>query len=172
MMTLPTMPGHSFSIPGLGDVPVGSVTAYAGTLDTPGAGGAQDHTSVLEASAWMLCDGRELACAQYPQLFAVLGYVYGGADGTFRIPDYRGCFLRGVSAGTNNDPDEASRTRPPGGQGLDNGVGSRQSSSPTQENTRDGTPAPVAASPAETRPLNVYVNYIIKFTYGIRPMSM
>lgn len=66
MMTLPTMPGHSFSIPGLGDVPVGSVTAYAGTLDTSGAGGAQDHTSVLEASAWMLCDGRELACAQYP----------------------------------------------------------------------------------------------------------
>lgn len=39
---------------------------------------------------WALCDGRELAVAQHPALFAVLQAVYGG-DGrhTFALPDLR-----------------------------------------------------------------------------------
>lgn len=71
---------------GLG-MPVGAVTAFAGQ--------GVDGAAVLEASGWMLCDGRSLACSQYPELFAVLGYVYGGADDCFNIPDYRGCLLGG-----------------------------------------------------------------------------
>ncbi|MFW8642884.1 phage tail protein [Rhizobium beringeri] len=43
----------------------------------------------------MPCDGRYLRAAAYPELYAVLGGLYGErsstADLEFRIPDYRGC---------------------------------------------------------------------------------
>lgn len=81
---------------GLG-MPVGAVTAFAGPLDGSAGQGA-DGAAVLEASGWMLCDGRSLDCSQYPELFVVLGYLYGGADGFFNIPDYRGSLLRGAPA--------------------------------------------------------------------------
>jgi hypothetical protein len=56
--------------------PVGSIVAFAGDVTK----------NVIESSGWMLCDGRMLNAAQYPLLFAVIGYRYGGSDGQFRIP--------------------------------------------------------------------------------------
>lgn len=181
-------------------MPVGSVTAFAGPLSMSGVDQDAPSSHLLEAWGWLFCDGRALACSQYPDLFTVLGHVYGGADGQFHIPDYRGYFLRGVGTGTDKDPDRATRTCPPGGQGLSDGVGSRQSCAlQVHEHAYQSAPAPAEASPsggaagaagvqqaltqggpvpgqgqpgvvkvsqAETRPLNVYVNYIIKFTYG------
>jgi len=39
---------------------------------------------------WLLCNGQSLLRATYPALFAVLGTVYGAADGThFNVPDMR-----------------------------------------------------------------------------------
>jgi microcystin-dependent protein len=61
--------------------PAGAILHYAGAGDPPG---------------WLLCDGRVLAQATYPALYAAIGAVYGlGTEGAgnFRIPDYRG---RGV----------------------------------------------------------------------------
>lgn len=43
---------------------------------------------------WLMCDGRQLATADYPNLFAVIGYTYGGSGANFNIPDYRGRFAR------------------------------------------------------------------------------
>lgn len=34
----------------------------------------------------MYCDGRPLRAEQYPELFAVLGYTYGGSESHFNIP--------------------------------------------------------------------------------------
>ena len=65
-------------------VPVGSVIAYAGNIgksDEPGE-------TNIESFGWMVCDGRILEAAQYPELFAVLGYKYGGSDEKFNIPKY------------------------------------------------------------------------------------
>ena len=73
--------------PVFGDTPVGAVVAFAGASAGPGAGPG------LESQGWMVCDGRMLAVEDYPQLYMVLGYLYGGADGQFRLPDYRGGFL-------------------------------------------------------------------------------
>ena len=130
-------PGTSlpyFVRPAFGELPVGSVTAFAGTLGAPDSAGAattvtpKDYvTDPLEAWGWMFCDGRSLPTYDYPELFAVLGYVYGGSDNQFLIPDYRGYFLRGVGTGTNNDPDISTRKVPPGGKGESSGVGSTQS---------------------------------------------
>ncbi|HSR68819.1 MAG TPA: phage tail protein [Acidobacteriota bacterium] len=143
----------------------------------------------------MLCDGRTLEAAKYPQLFAVLGYLYGQGEegeGTFKIPDYRGLFLRGVDDGSGMDPDAGSR-RSPTDSGPGQGVGSLQCDA-LQDHTHNyyavntATPAkegeagaatgsnlpttspnqPPARVSSETRPKNIYVNYIIKYRYAVR----
>ncbi|MBZ7976890.1 phage tail protein [Campylobacter sp. RM12637] len=49
-------------------------------------------------SNFIVCDGRELAKKDYPQLFKVIGITYGeSADKLkFKIPDLRGKFVRCV----------------------------------------------------------------------------
>ena len=211
MIEMPGMVNPFFVRPGFGELPVGAVTAFAGPLGAPDSSSPPATvtpqaavTNPLEAWGWTYCDGRSLSCAEYPELFAVLGYVYGGTGSNFNIPDYRGYFLRGDGTNTQNDPDIATRSAPPGGKGESNGVGSVQSFAlETHEHTYSSAPAPAATSPSgtaagapsltstlttggpvpgsgqtnkvlvsqnETRPLNVYVNYIIKFTYGLPPL--
>lgn len=76
-------------------VPVGSVLAFAGQLDAgQGAG-----NSPIEAFGWMRCDGRALQAELYPELFAVLGYAYGGSGAQFNIPT-----LPDMQAGTAHLP--------------------------------------------------------------------
>jgi microcystin-dependent protein len=62
---------------------VGMVVPYAGSA-APGG--------------WLLCDGSEISATTYVDLFAVLGYVYGGADDVFNVPDLRKQFVRGYDA--------------------------------------------------------------------------
>lgn len=96
MTILPDTPGGPFFPPHpVAAIPVGSVIAYAGSLVPPGAQGPV-NTAALQAQGWMLCDGRKLAASQYPELFMVLGYGYGGANDLFQIPDYRGVPLAGA----------------------------------------------------------------------------
>lgn len=80
---------HPMMPPSLGgQVPVGSVVAYAGAIASASTGSATALV-YIEQSGWMLCDGRTLRAETYPELFAHLGYAYGGEDGLFAIPDYR-----------------------------------------------------------------------------------
>ena len=52
-------------------------------------------------TGWLICNGNTILRSTYSNLFAVIGIIYGSGDGstTFKIPDYRGAFLRG--SGTN-----------------------------------------------------------------------
>jgi len=45
---------------------------------------------------WLLCDGRSVAAADYPGLFASVGYTYGGSGGIFTLPDLVGRFVIGI----------------------------------------------------------------------------
>lgn len=60
---------------------VGTIYPYAGTV-------APD--------SFMICDGSALDKNEYPELFAVIGYIFGGSDDTFNIPDLRGRTLVGL----------------------------------------------------------------------------
>jgi len=46
---------------------------------------------------YLICDGRAISRAEYPQLFLSIGTSHGQGNGstTFNLPDYRGQFLRG-----------------------------------------------------------------------------
>ncbi|MGB3313954.1 MAG: phage tail protein [Albidovulum sp.] len=189
--------------------PVGSVCPFAGQVDpvsgarnsiwanaacastgaTP-ANPADAPLNHLESQGWMLCDGRYLIVNAYPELHAVIGSLYGdrttGSDVEFRIPDYRGLFLRGFDAGAGMDPDAKQRWDPTGNNTA-NVVGSLQCDA-MQEHTHNydvtqpaaisqqgsaagtsttskptGAPNSPARTTTETRSRNVAVNYIIKF---------
>lgn len=192
-------------------VPIGTVCPFAGQV-TPlkgdlndvwkqsacaGTGSAPVQTAdapitLIEAQGWMLCDGRWLSRNAYPELYAVLGFLYGrstnstGGD-TFRLPDYRGLFMRGFDAGAGMDPGADDRLIPAGGTDKGNQVGSRQCdafqehSHPYQVTNpsavsqtgqaagtsvvekQTGNPSPTARSTTETRGRNVAVNYIIRY---------
>jgi microcystin-dependent protein len=162
-----------------GGVPPGTVVAFAGRIvDVP--------------AGWLLCNGAAIPRGGlYSRLFAAIGAAHGSGDGvsTFNLPDYRGRFLRGVNNSTGRDPDVASRyASAPGGftgdsigslqddsigphthaLSLEGTAGSNANSAVSSE-TGSGAAidAPVRSSGtnirAETRPKNVYVNWIIKY---------
>ena len=47
---------------------------------------------------FMLCDGTSLDVTEYAELFAVIGYTFGGSGDNFNLPDLRGKTLFGVNA--------------------------------------------------------------------------
>ena len=94
MPPMPPMPtGRPMIDAETGRPPVGTVLPYAGPVATP-----QDQAG-LAARGWMVCDGRELACAEYPMLFAVIGGTQGETGGRFHLPDLcRGAVRGGADA--------------------------------------------------------------------------
>ncbi len=93
--------------------PIGTVAAYAGLLaSTDGTADAMKQIKAeLARQGWLYCDGSEYDCAEYWLLYGVIGDSFGGDKDTktFRVPDLRGRFARGVDDGTGRDPDAASR---------------------------------------------------------------
>jgi len=64
-------------------------------------------------TGWLEEDGASVLRVDYPQLFAVIGTMYGTADAThFNLPDARGKFVRAWDHGATVDPDRATRTAP------------------------------------------------------------
>lgn len=54
---------------------------------------------------WLECDGASLLRADYPDLFAVIGTLYGSVDGThFNLPDFQGRSPSGSGSGAGIDP--------------------------------------------------------------------
>ena len=60
------------------------------------------------------CDGSEHLISSYPDLHSVIGFKFGGnaAKQTFRVPDLRGLFIRGLDNGRGLDPDVSVRLSP------------------------------------------------------------
>lgn len=71
-------------------LPIGLMIPYGGVAAPAGG-------------KWALCNGASLATATYPELFAVIGYRYGGSGASFALPNMRQRFPIGVddrAAGT------------------------------------------------------------------------
>jgi len=156
--------------------PPGTVVAYMGTTAPAG---------------WLLCNGASVSRSTYASLYAVIGNASGSADAnSFNVPDFRGRFLRGWDNAIGRDPDRASRTAMATGGNAGDAIGSIQTdaiqshthayNTPTTANRDGGTGATYsnregavasttgavsagARTSNETRPINAYVNYIIKY---------
>ena len=70
---------------------------YLGTIQVFGGNFAPKN--------WTLCHGQLLSISQYPDLYKILGTIYGG-DGktTFALPDLKGRASIGAGTGTNLTP--------------------------------------------------------------------
>lgn len=78
-------------------VPIGSIVAFAGSLDDI-------------PTDWLLCDGRGLDVSLFAELFQAIGTNWGGnGNPLFYLPDLRGAFLRGVDHDRSATPTEPPR---------------------------------------------------------------
>jgi microcystin-dependent protein len=176
------MPDNPYAI-----VPVGSVFPYAGDLSPanlerlvtggwlPCDGRALDATN-----------------SEYTVLFEVIGTFHGeGFDeqgvkaGDFNLPDYRGRFLRGVAGAKATSRDPGLNERVAVSNKPKNAVGSvqddafkkhdheylygnaggshHQYGATDAQPVDDGPRRTESVGGSETRPRNVYVNWIIRF---------
>lgn len=99
---------------------------YAENIGTP-VGSIMPYMGTTAPAGWLMCDGSEIDRAQYARLFAVIGTNSGFTDDSnFRVPDFRGRFLRGASGTTTNDPDRNTRAAQNSGGATGNNIGSLQ----------------------------------------------
>jgi microcystin-dependent protein len=159
-------------------VPIGTVVMYAG------------YDPKIIPDGWLLCDGRGLVISEYPELYSVIQLSFGGSrTDSFYLPDCRGMFIRGVDGERGKDPDKLSRTYQSPGGNTGNSVGSVESDairlhshdiakvkgtkSLTATTVLDTNYVKIWTKPAdwktvtyggkETRPVNLYLYYIIRF---------
>ena len=152
--------------------PPGTIVAYGGQTAPAG---------------WFLCNGVTLTRSSYPALFSAIGTSFGSTSWTnFRVPDFRGRFLRGRDGGAGRDPDRTTRSAMAMGGATGDNVGSVQadefkshthsfakpfiasrgddgSTAYSEVANYETTGTTVATGGSETRPINAYVNYIIKY---------
>lgn len=65
------------------------------------AGTVVQSAAIQAPAGWVECDGRKLLKndPRYVDLFNAIGYVYGGEDLSFNVPDFRGRVAVGVGTG-------------------------------------------------------------------------
>ncbi|MCP4161045.1 MAG: tail fiber protein [Deltaproteobacteria bacterium] len=68
-------------------------------------------TTEIVPEGYLECNGQSLSKTEYPELFAVIEYRYGGSGDNFNLPDYRSQFLRGWSHDKTVDPDPDKEKR-------------------------------------------------------------
>lgn len=215
---LPSPPLFPFSglTPVPGGITPGMVVAYGCDIDAKTyertSGNCENEPQNFSPTeknntGWILCDGSSAYEVMFPRLFNIIGYVYGKGEteGQFKVPDYRGFFMRGLD--TDDDPaklDPGLDKRKPyanGAKGQINGassdargVGSTQECMvQMHEHHYDDYPGSGSVSGApggnagavmkqqdnvtydllidnkvvaeadakETRPVNIYVNYLV-----------
>lgn len=61
------------------------------------AGAIMGWTSASLPTGWVLCDGTSYATATYPNLFALIGYKFGGSGANFNVPNIQSRIIAGLS---------------------------------------------------------------------------
>ena len=63
-------------------------------------GGLVPFAGASAPTGYLLCDGTSVSTTTYADLFAVVGYTYGGSGASFLLPDLRGRTAVGAGTGT------------------------------------------------------------------------
>jgi hypothetical protein len=149
-------------------VPPGTISAFGGETLPPG---------------WLWCDGEEFSRTDKANLFNAIGINFGKGkdDSTFKVPDLRGRFLRGLDRKASVDKEPNRRIGSPqrdlvgphrhwlakrGNVGeAKNPLGQEFTRNPdwTGDHYTDDDQHPQEGIGAETRPINVAINWIIKY---------
>lgn len=65
----------------------------------PYVGDTKTSAIAYDHYGWLICDGRSLSASEYPLLFNVVGYSFGGSNGTFQLPDPKGRVIGYIGEG-------------------------------------------------------------------------
>lgn len=78
-----------------------SLDVRIGTTAGVPSGGMFEWAGAVAPDGYLLCDGSAVSRADYPDLYAAIGVVWGAGDGstTFNLPDFRGRVTVGAGAG-------------------------------------------------------------------------
>jgi microcystin-dependent protein len=177
-------PSGTMSFSAGGIVPTGSII-MTGSVSAPSG------FLLCDGSSYLITSYPNLAAALYDSSTSSYAYGSIDAS-HFNVPDFRGIFPRGTDSGAGNDPDSSSRTAANTGGNTGDNVGSTQTSAIQNHThyrnsassnefpllpggslgyTSGSTQAPTISTTGqmasgttstETRPINTYVNFIIK----------
>jgi microcystin-dependent protein len=107
-------------------LPVGTTVSATGPQGPQGKTGAQGPQGIqgiagvaptgtitmfgapTPPSGWLKCDGSPLSTTAQPNLFAIIGYNYGGSGTTFNLPNLQGRFALGASTAYPQTPTAAT----------------------------------------------------------------
>ncbi|MBC7411489.1 MAG: tail fiber protein, partial [Bacteroidia bacterium] len=67
------------------------------------AGSVNYFANATAPNGYLECNGQAVNTTTYAELFAAIGYLYGGGGASFNVPDLRGEFVRGVDKGRGVD---------------------------------------------------------------------
>lgn len=134
---------------------------------------------------FLLCDGQAVSRSAYAALYAAIGTNFGTGDGssTFNVPDYRGCFLRGLGGASGTLYQKQPMGAPDIYGDIKYGIGVSACASgaisienSTSDSSMSGGPYKVKGitfragasnsvygAAGEVRPVNFAVNYYIKY---------
>lgn len=172
----------------LSNTPIGTILPFAGDVTDATV------SALLNEEGWLPCIGLSFNKKDYRDLFAVIGYRFGGGGDFFNLPDARGLFIRGAQAPEDKGPgavlgavQESSTALPitpfviqEAGEHdhtlVNLPTGNHQTYYTAGHETAQWTDTNTTTNPAgahfhtvnmggdkETRPLNVYLDYIIKY---------
>lgn len=161
--------------------PIGTIMPFGGDITD------RDVQIKLQAAGWFPCDGSSLRRRTYNELFDIIGTHFGGAPLTFALPDLRGYFVTGagkLKVGTiqvisttgspanpiittsNGKHTHAIYRVPAERHAIDPAEGYELAAFNAEESATsiDGDHTHlVAGGDRESRPINVNVDYIIRF---------
>ena len=96
-----------FVAPGTsGNVLTSNGTTWTSSAGTP-AGTVIYYAASTAPTGYLKANGASLSTTTYAQLFAAIGYTFGGSGGSFNVPDLRGEFPRGWDDGRGVDSGRA-----------------------------------------------------------------
>ena len=92
-----------------GTVTLPTTTTIGGASVNPIPSGAVMAFAMNTApTGWLACNGTSISTGgNNASLFAAIGYTYGGSGGSFKLPDLRGYFVRGLDNSRGIDPSRA-----------------------------------------------------------------
>lgn len=64
-----------------------SIQAQINAVQQVPSGAMLDFAGIAAPTGWLLCDGSSYATATYPNLFAAIGYAWGGSGANFNVPN-------------------------------------------------------------------------------------
>lgn len=161
--------------------PIGTIMPFGGDITD------RDVQIKLQAAGWFPCDGSSLRRHTYRELFDIIGTHFGAAPLTFALPDLRGYFVTGagklkvgtiqvisttgspanpIITTTNGKHTHAIYRVPAERHAIDPSDGYELAAFNAEESetSNDGDHSHlVAGGDRESRPINVNVDYIIRF---------